>query len=163
MSLFVGPSRHRILVSVGAQSDDDRYLLGQGIGSVVLPPYSESFGRKNLYVASTALYSISCAIVAAVPSLAGVVVGRFTSGLVSSIPTTVVVGSIEDMFNSKDRIWVICVWAIVANLGLIAGPILSTFITADLGWYGYPIHPTHVSWVWLTVVPGDGYFMWPRL
>ncbi|KAF9887766.1 hypothetical protein FE257_009572 [Aspergillus nanangensis] len=110
------------------------YLIGQAIGAIVLPPYSEAFGRKNLYIASTALYSIACAVVAAVPSLAGVIVGRFLSGLVSAIPTTVVVGSIEDMFNSKDRVWVICVWAIVANLGLVAGPIMSTFITADLGW-----------------------------
>ncbi|EAU35701.1 conserved hypothetical protein [Aspergillus terreus NIH2624] len=110
------------------------YLLGQGFGAIVLPPYSESFGRKNLYVASTAVYSISCAVVAAVPSLIGVAVGRLVSGFVSSIPTTVVVGSIEDMYNAKDRVWVICVWAIVANLGLVVGPIYSTFITADLGW-----------------------------
>ncbi|KAL4888306.1 major facilitator superfamily domain-containing protein [Aspergillus ambiguus] len=110
------------------------YLLGQGIGAILLPPYSESFGRKNLYVASSALYSISCAIVAAVPSLIGVIVGRFVSGFVSSIPTTVVVGSIEDMYNSRDRVWLICVWAIASNFALVLGPILSTFITEDLGW-----------------------------
>ncbi|KAB8250858.1 subtilisin-like protein [Aspergillus flavus] len=110
------------------------YLLGQGLGSIVFPPYSEAFGRKNLYVLSTALYSISCAIVAAVPSLSGVVIGRLFSGIVSAIPTTVVIGSIEDMFNARDRVWVLCLWAIVANLGLVTGPILSTFIVADLNW-----------------------------
>ncbi|KAK6832515.1 Major Facilitator Superfamily protein [Aspergillus parasiticus SU-1] len=110
------------------------YLLGQGLGSIVFPPYSEAFGRKNLYVLSTALYSVSCAIVAAVPSLSGVVIGRLFSGIVSAIPTTVVIGSIEDMFNARDRVWVLCLWAIVANLGLVTGPILSTFIVADLNW-----------------------------
>lgn len=109
-------------------------MLGQGLGSIVFPPYSEAFGRKNLYVLSTALYSISCAIVAAVPSLSGVVIGRLFSGIVSAIPTTVVIGSIEDMFNARDRVWVLCLWAIVANLGLVTGPILSTFIVADLNW-----------------------------
>ncbi|KAB8232312.1 subtilisin-like protein [Aspergillus alliaceus] len=110
------------------------YLLGQGLGSIVFPPYSEAFGRKNLYVLSTALYSISCAIVAAVPSMSGVIIGRLLSGIFSAIPTTVVIGSIEDMFNSRDRVWVLCLWAIVANLGLVTGPILSTFIITDLNW-----------------------------
>ena len=116
---------------------DNRYLLGQGLGSIIFPPYSEAFGRKNLYVLSTALYSISCVIVAAVPSLSGVVIGRLFSGIVSAIPTTVVIGSIEDMFNARDRVWVLCLWAIVANLGLVTGPILSTYIVADLNWYGF--------------------------
>jgi len=52
----------------------------------------------------------------------------------SAIPTTVVAGSIEDMFNTKDRIWMIYLWAMVSNIGLITGPIMSTYITAALGW-----------------------------
>lgn len=111
-----------------------RYLLGQGIGAIIFPPYSEVFGRKKLYVVSTALYSIACAIVASVHSLAGVVIGRFLSGFLSAIPTTVVIGSIEDMFNSKDRVWMLCCWAVVSNLGLIVGPIMATFVMANLGW-----------------------------
>ncbi|KAE8146064.1 subtilisin-like protein [Aspergillus avenaceus] len=110
------------------------YLLGQCVGSIVFPPYSEAFGRKSLYVLSTAVYCIACAIVAAVPSVTGVVIGRLLSGFVSAIPTTVVVGSIEDLFNSRDRVWVLCFWAMMASLGLAIGPILSTFIITDLGW-----------------------------
>jgi hypothetical protein len=48
------------------------------------------------------------------------------------------------MYNAKDRVWVICVWAIVANLGLVVGPIYSTFITADLGWYGCSWNLPHI-------------------
>ncbi|EAW10611.1 putative MFS multidrug transporter [Aspergillus clavatus NRRL 1] len=110
------------------------YLIGQAIGGILFPPYSEAFGRKKLYVVSTALYSISCLVVAAVPSLIGVVLGRFVSGLLSAIPTTVVIGSIEDMFNSRDRIWMVCIWAIVSNLGLVVGPIMSIYVLADLEW-----------------------------
>lgn len=69
------------------------------------------------------------------PSLAGVVVGRFISGVLSAIPTTVVIGSIEDLFNARDRVWVIYCWAMVANLGMLLGPIFSTYITAELGWF----------------------------
>jgi MFS family permease len=112
----------------------NRYLLGQAFGGILFPPYSEAFGRKKLYIISTALYSISCLVVAAVPSLSGVIVGRFISGFLSAIPTTVVIGSIEDMFNARDRVWMICIWAVTGNLGLIVGPIMSIYIVADLDW-----------------------------
>jgi MFS family permease len=112
----------------------NRYLLGQAFGGILFPPYSEAFGRKKLYIISTALYSISCLVVAAVPSLSSVIVGRFISGFLSAIPTTVVIGSIEDMFNARDRVWMICIWAVTGNLGLIVGPIMSIYIVADLDW-----------------------------
>ncbi|KAL4782827.1 major facilitator superfamily domain-containing protein [Aspergillus varians] len=110
------------------------YLFGQALGGIILPPYSECFGRKNLYITSSALYSIACVIIAAVPSIKGVVFGRVLSGFLSAIPSTIVVGSVEDMFNSRDRVWMIWIWALVANLGLVVGPIVGTFITADLNW-----------------------------
>ncbi|KAI9369176.1 major facilitator superfamily domain-containing protein [Aspergillus egyptiacus] len=111
------------------------YLLGQATGGIILPPYSECFGRKRLYVISALMYSVFCIVIAAVPSIEGVVIGRLVSGFLSAIPSTIVVGSIEDMFNSRDRVWMIWVWALVANLGLVVGPIMGTFTTADLNWY----------------------------
>ncbi|KAF4227477.1 hypothetical protein CNMCM8980_007308 [Aspergillus fumigatiaffinis] len=104
------------------------YLIGQGIGSIVFPPYSEAFGRKKLYIVSTAMYSLSCIIIAIVPSITGVVVGRLLSGFLSAIPTNVVAGSIEDMFNAKDRIWFLSLWMMLAPWGLALGPIYSTYI-----------------------------------
>ncbi|KAL4877939.1 major facilitator superfamily domain-containing protein [Aspergillus karnatakaensis] len=110
------------------------YLLGQGIGGVLFPATSEAFGRKRLYIISTALYSVFCVLVGVVPSIAGVVVGRFLSGFLSAMPTIVVAGSIEDMFNSKSRVWLIFLWALVANTGLVIGPIMSIYIISSLDW-----------------------------
>ncbi|KAJ5644746.1 MFS multidrug transporter [Penicillium longicatenatum] len=110
------------------------YMIGQAIGGIIFPSYSEAFGRKKLYIISTALYSIFCVIVGVSPSITGVAFGRLISGFLSAMPTIVVAGSIEDMFNSKDRVWLIFLWAMVANIGLCMGPIMSTYITAHLGW-----------------------------
>lgn len=109
-------------------------LLGQMIGGIIFPAWSEAFGRKKLYIVSTGLYSVFCLVVGVVPSLAGVIVGRFFSGFLSAIPAIVVAGSIEDMYNSKDRVWLIFLWAIVANMGLALGPIMSIYITVALSW-----------------------------
>ncbi|KAL4935105.1 hypothetical protein BDV06DRAFT_137543 [Aspergillus oleicola] len=110
------------------------YLIAQGIGGTIFPSCSESFGRKKLYIISTCLFSVFCVVVGVVPSPTGVAVGRFFSGLCSAIPTVVSAGSIEDMFNSKDRIWMIFTWTLMANLGLVLGPIMSAYIIASLSW-----------------------------
>ncbi|PYH87803.1 MFS general substrate transporter [Aspergillus ellipticus CBS 707.79] len=110
------------------------YLLGQGLGGVVFPPYSESFGRKKLYVFSAMLYSVFCLVIAAVPSIGGLVVGRFITGFLSAIPTVVITGSIEDMFNSQDRILVMLIYVAMACMGVSAGPIISSYISVRYGW-----------------------------
>ncbi|KAF3006312.1 hypothetical protein E8E14_000271 [Neopestalotiopsis sp. 37M] len=110
------------------------YLLGQGVGGVIFPPYSESFGRKKLYIWSTGLYSIFCVFTAVVPSVAGIVIGRFMTGVLSGIPTTITPGSIEDLSNAKDRIWCIFLWAMISNFGMAMGPIMSAYIIVALEW-----------------------------
>ncbi len=116
-----------------------RYMLGQGVGAVFFPPYSESFGRRKLYVVSTIVYCLFCIVIAAVPYLAAVLVGRFVTGVLSAIPTIVVAGSVEDLFNSATRIWMMFAWATAANLGLVVGPIVGTYVTAEIGWQVDPL------------------------
>jgi len=110
-----------------------RYLIGQAIGGILLPPYSETFGRKTLYIITTLLYSIFCIVVGAVPSLAAVFVGRFVTGALSAVPTVVVAGSIEDMFDTKARIWIVFAWEVAGTLGLMIGPIMGAYVIGTLG------------------------------
>lgn len=124
-----------IIISVWSKlADTGRYLIGQGIGGVFFPPYSESFGRKTLYVASTLGYCAFCAVVAAVPSLVAVFIARLITGFLSAIPTIVVAGSIEDVFNMQARVWMIFIWALTGNVAVCIGPIYSTYVTYHLGW-----------------------------
>lgn len=110
------------------------YLIGQGIGGVFFPPYSEVFGRKTLYIGSTFIYCVFSVITAAVHSLPAIIIARFLSGLASAIPTIVVAGSIEDLYNMKARVWMIFVWAVVGNAAVCVGPIYSSYVTQNLGW-----------------------------
>lgn len=100
----------------------------------MLPPYSETFGRKKLYVVSTVLYAVSSVVIAAVPSLVAVAIGRFVTGLISSVPTSVAAGSIEDLFPSEERVWVLFAWILCANIGLVLGPVFGTYVSFSIGW-----------------------------
>ncbi|KAJ5354508.1 hypothetical protein N7541_005552 [Penicillium brevicompactum] len=92
------------------------YLLAQALGGLVFPPYAEAFGRKKLYVVTTVVYSGFCAII-----------GGLTPPLLP--------GSIEDMFNSKDRIWMMLTYIGSANIGVALGPVMSAYITFAFGWH----------------------------
>lgn len=73
-------------------------------------------------------------VVGIVPSVAGTVVGRFVSGFASAVPSIIVSGSIEDMFNMKERVWLIYIWACATTGGLLVGPSYGSYIAATIGW-----------------------------
>lgn len=60
---------------------------------------------------------------------------RIIAGIFSAVPGTVVGGTIEDLFDTRARIWVVFFWTVASNIGLIIGPIMSSFIIEALDWY----------------------------
>ncbi|KAH7413516.1 MFS multidrug transporter [Cadophora sp. MPI-SDFR-AT-0126] len=122
-------SRIKALVAFGSM-----YQFGQAFGGVVFPPYSEAFGRKSVYISSAFVYCLSCVFIGFVPGVYGAVVGRFVSGFVSAVPSIIVSGSLEDMFNMKNRVWMMYAWACATTGGLLLGPIYGSYIATALGW-----------------------------
>lgn len=66
--------------------------------------------------------------------LVGVLVGRIISGMVSSVPTTVLSGSIEDMFDIKARIWAVQFWILHGIVGIALAPCYAVLIERSLDW-----------------------------
>lgn len=110
------------------------YQLGRIIGTLTLPPYTESFGRKSTFIASSFVYSIACLICGVVPNVAGVVVGRVLSGAVSSVGGAVAAGAVQDMYATEGRVWAVFLWTATAVGGLAIGPIYGSYLAQSLGW-----------------------------
>ncbi|KAJ5749211.1 uncharacterized protein N7511_010907 [Penicillium nucicola] len=110
------------------------FLLGQVLGTVVFPPWSETFGRKQMYIYSSGLSAICCMIIGLAHPLPVIIIMRIVAGSLSAIPYTIIGGTIEDVFNSHARIWAMFYWTIASNIGLIMGPIMSSYIIAGLNW-----------------------------
>ncbi|CZR53513.1 related to MFS multidrug transporter [Phialocephala subalpina] len=124
-----GLSRTVCLLGFGSM-----YQFGQAFGGVIFPPYSEAFGRKSVYISASFIYCISCLITGCVPSIPGAFVGRFIAGFMSAVPSIIVSGSIEDMFNMQQRVWMMFLWACATTSGLLLGPVYGTYISHSLGW-----------------------------
>ncbi|KAF2167541.1 hypothetical protein M409DRAFT_66065 [Zasmidium cellare ATCC 36951] len=114
------------------------YLLGQAIGGLILPPVAESFGGRSIYLTSTIAYSACCVILGACPTVPVVIVMRFASGFLSAMPAVVACGSIENMWDTKARIWLVHVWISSAVAGLACAPTIATVISES-----------HLRWPWL--------------
>lgn len=108
-----------------------------------------------MYIVSSGLSAICCMIIGLVHSMPLIIVMRIIAGLLSAIPYTIIGGSIEDMFNCHARIWTMYYWTVASNIGLILGPIMSSYMIAGLDWYISPsvLCCMHSS---LTIHPGDG-------
>ncbi|KAI9710150.1 MAG: hypothetical protein M1820_002952 [Bogoriella megaspora] len=110
------------------------YQLGQAFGGLIIPPYSESFGRRIPYLVSSFIFAAFCLIVGLVPSVAVVFISRFITGFASAVPSVVIAGSIEDMFNARSRVWLVFAWNALTTLGLVFGPIYGAYIDREHGW-----------------------------
>ncbi|KAK1981282.1 major facilitator superfamily transporter [Colletotrichum cereale] len=110
------------------------YQLGQAVGGFLIPPFSELFGRRLPYLVSCAAFCVSSLLTGAVHSPAAVFVGRFVAGLASAVPSVVIAGSVEDMFNTKRRVWIIVLWNAGTTVGLCFGPIYGAYISEAAGW-----------------------------
>ena len=112
------------------------YMLGQALGGLIFPPTTEVFGSKSIYVFSTALYAVLCLVIGFAPHLSTVIIGRFLCGMLSAMPTCVAIGSLENIWDSRARIWAISVWAAAGIFAMAVGPMFAVFVSeSSLGWY----------------------------
>lgn len=111
------------------------YLLGQAVGGLIFPPVTEVFGSRIIYAGSTALYAAMCLMTGLAPSLATVITGRLFSGMFSAMPTCVATGSVENIWDSRARIWGIASWAAAGVFAMAIGPLYAVFVSdSRLGW-----------------------------
>jgi hypothetical protein len=111
------------------------YLGGQALGGLIFPPMSESFGGRTIYVTATFGFCIGCLIIGVWPVPWAIILGRFISGFFSAIPCVVALGSFENMWNMRARIWLVHLWISGAMLGLAFGPPIAIYTTTSVsGW-----------------------------
>jgi hypothetical protein len=111
------------------------YLLGQAIGGLIFPPVTEVFGSRILYAGSTALYAALCLMTGLAPSLATIITGRLFTGMLSAMPTCVATGSVENIWDSRARIWGIASWAAAGVFAMAIGPLYAVYVSdSQLGW-----------------------------
>lgn len=110
------------------------YLIGMAAGSTVLAPLSEMYGRRPVYIFSTAIFVLLILPCALAKNIESLLIPRFfgafaAASLVSNAP-----GSINDIVVEEYRALAFSIWAIGPLNGPVVGPIIGGFTYQYLGW-----------------------------
>ena len=64
-----------------------------------------------------------------------IAIGRFVTGFASAVPSGGIAGSVEDMYTSRSRVWMVLFWNWATTAGLVCGPIYGEYVKRSCGWY----------------------------
>ncbi|KLJ11950.1 hypothetical protein EMPG_12901 [Blastomyces silverae] len=110
------------------------YLIGLAVGSVILAPLSEMYGRKPVSVASMFLFTLFIIPCGLCKSVSELIVLRFLGAVAGSAMVSSAPGSIADMVDDEHRALAFSIWSIGPLNGPVFGPIIGGYVTQYLGW-----------------------------
>ncbi|KAK0105301.1 hypothetical protein ONS95_004316 [Cadophora gregata] len=110
------------------------FVLGFAVGSLILPPLSELYGRTVVYHVTNILlltFTIMCALSQNPGTL---LVARFLSGFVGVATITIGSGTIADIMPRQKRGKAVSIWSVGTILGPMVGPVIGGYVAQTLGW-----------------------------
>ncbi|EKM50095.1 uncharacterized protein PHACADRAFT_264625 [Phanerochaete carnosa HHB-10118-sp] len=112
------------------------YTLGFAITPLVTASFSEEFGRQPLYIVSSIGFTLMHLIIALANNIHTVQIARFLSGAFGSTGSTMVGGSIADIFPPHERGLPMAIFSLAAVGCTGLGPVAAGWIEMNrhLGW-----------------------------
>ncbi|KAK9448277.1 major facilitator superfamily domain-containing protein [Limtongia smithiae] len=117
------------------------YVLGFGVGPLVIAPLSELYGRSFIYKASTAVFAALTIVSGEINSMTGMMILRFICGFIGSTSLALGKGSVADLIPQRERGKMLAIYTLGPVLGPAVGPVIGGFIAA-------------VSWRWVFRILG---------
>ncbi|KAF9266667.1 MFS general substrate transporter [Marasmius fiardii PR-910] len=112
------------------------YALGFGLVPLVSASFSEEFGRQPLYVVSSLGFMMMYVMIAKARNIETVLVARFLQGGFGSTGSTMVGGTVADIWRPDQRGLPMALFALTAIGGTGLGPLYGGWIQMNekLGW-----------------------------
>jgi hypothetical protein len=104
------------------------YLAGLALGSILLAPLSEMYGRRPVYliaVAAFVILVIPCALANDLPSI---LVVRFFGAVAGSAMISNAPGTVADIVSDDYRALAFSIWSIGPMNGPVVGPVVGGFV-----------------------------------
>jgi len=115
------------------------YVMGLGVGPMLLGPLSEFYGRRPIYICSFAMFCIWLIPCAVAKNIETLLIARFLDGMSGSAFLSVAGGTVGDLFDKSELSLPMMVYTASPFVGPEVGPILGGFINqyADWRWTFY--------------------------
>ncbi|MEM1266870.1 MAG: MFS transporter [Pseudomonadota bacterium] len=109
-------------------------LLAYAVAQLVHGPVAEAFGRRGLLLVSLALFSGVSLLCAFSPTIQALLVGRFAQGLLSSVPSVVVVLIIRELYAPARAMQVMALYGFTIGAAPALGPLIGGYLQIWIGW-----------------------------
>lgn len=136
------------------------FVLGLGIGPLLIGPLSEVYGRNWIYRISYGLFFAFSWAVAFAPNIAVYLIFRFLTGFSSSAFLSVAGGSISDLFDNARIATPMAIYTGSPFIGPVLGPLIAGFINQNTTWrwtFRILIAWTFAVWMMLLVLVPETY------
>ncbi|KAF8320057.1 MFS general substrate transporter [Clavulina sp. PMI_390] len=110
------------------------YALGFALAPLVLASFSEEFGRRPMYIVSSAVFTALYAGIAGATNIQTVIICRFLQGAAGSTGATMVGGTIADIWHTHERGLPMSSFSFCALFATGLGPVIAGWIEMSLGW-----------------------------
>lgn len=110
------------------------FVFGMGLGTLVMGPLSDSFGRKRVIVGGALLYCLAAAVGYIAPTLETVLAARMVMGLGVAAPRVVSLAMVRDLYSGRDMARIVSFAMMVFMVVPAAAPLLGAAIIAAAGW-----------------------------
>lgn len=110
------------------------YLIGLAVGSLILAPLSELYGRRPVYMVNMILFVLLVLPCALATSLPEILIIRFFGAFAGSVMIANAPGSISDIVDDEYRALAFSLFALGPMNGPVFGPLISGFTSQHLGW-----------------------------
>lgn len=138
------PNRAQLVLSV--------FIVGMAIGTFVMGPLSDSFGRKRVIYYGAALY-ITCALICALTqSFEVLLFARMMQGIGASAPRVVSQALVRDYYHGREMARISSLIMIVFSIVPAIAPLLGSFVMLAFQWqaiFGMFIVFVALSTVWM--------------
>lgn len=125
------------------------YMLGLGLGSVVMSPTAILFGKRPVYLLSAVLFVISGVWCALSPNYPSLVVARVFQGFAVSPVECLPSATIAEIYFLHERAYRVGIYTLLLLGGKNLVPLVSAAVIGSLGW-------RWVFWIVAIIVGGLG-------
>jgi DHA1 family bicyclomycin/chloramphenicol resistance-like MFS transporter len=109
-------------------------LAAFAVAQLVHGPLADRFGRRGMLVAGMTGYAIASSLCAMAPSIETLIMGRTLQGLLSSVPSVVVLLLIHELYGTGRAVRILGFHGMAVGFAPIVGPLVGGFVFITLGW-----------------------------
>ena len=111
---------------------------GLAFGCILLVPIAVKYGRRPVYIISTAVMLATAIWQAKVQTAFSLIAANVVSGLAGAVSESIVQMTISDLFFVHQRATMNGLYLMMANIGAFLAPVATGYIATAMGW----------RWIW---------------